>query len=90
MSVILRNVSSLHTLVCERLSVMQEQARLVNFLVHNSLGAPLKYLRNVVSRVPFPPNENSLRSWDFGFDLVQSPPLPQMKIWSGFGTLSFE
>ena len=39
---------------------------------------PLRYLRNVVSRLsPPPPNENCSGKWDFGFDLDQSTPPPR-------------
>ena len=66
--------------VCERLSAMQQLARLPEFLVQNSLSTPL-------------PNENLDRSWHFGFELVcpsyPPPAPPQIKIWADFGILDF-
>ena len=44
----------------------------------------LKYLPNVVSRVPR--IKNCQRGWDFRFDLVQNTPL-KMKTWLDWGTL---
>ena len=63
--------------VCERISAMQEQARLPEFLVQNSLSAPTQAFEEcgVQSTLPLPPpprNENLVRTWDFGFQLVQS------------------
>ena len=71
--------------VCERLTAMQQQARLPEFLVQNSLSAPTQVFQECWSGVPppwkwkfgqiwhlgfDPPNEKLDRSWHFGFELV--------------------
>ena len=41
--------------VCDRLSAMQEQARLPEFLVQNSLSAPTQVFQECWSGLPLPP-----------------------------------
>ena len=64
---------------------MQQQARLPEFLVQNSLTALTQVFQECWSGVhPPSKNENLTRLRDFGFDLVWSiPPYhpPPMKIW---------
>ena len=60
--------------MCERLSVMQEQARLVKFLEQNSLSAPTQVFEECgVQNTP--PNEKLDRTWDFEFWVVKNTPL---------------
>ena len=62
--------------VCERLSAMQEQARLPEFLVQNSLSAPTQVFQECWSGLQPPPLENKklARTWHMGFELVWSTP----------------
>ena len=59
-------------IVSERLSEMQQQARLQELLVQNSLSAPTQVFQECWSGVPPPPppNENLDRSRHLGFQLV--------------------
>ena len=60
--------------VCERLSVMQRQARLPEFfdqIAQNTL------FWNLVQNTPPPENWNLVRSWHFGFWLSRTPLSPE-------------
>ena len=59
--VYLSDLVSTH-MVCKRLSAMHYHIR-----SYQNFVPPLKYLRNVVSRVPPPPlkNEKLVMTWDF-------------------------
>ena len=81
-------VSDVHFLVsthvvCERLSAMQEQASLPEFLVKNSLSAPAQVFQQYWSSPlsappPRPPTKNE--NWiGFRFELVWSTPPPAKK-----------
>ena len=78
-------VELVSTHVCDRLSAIQKkQARLPEILVQNSFSDPIQVFQECWSGVPLtltPENENLARSWHFGFELVWSTTLSQMKIW---------
>ena len=63
-------------MVCERLPAMQEQTRLVKFLVQNSLSAPTQVFEECGATYSPPPFQNLVRTWDFRFEFVL-PPSPQ-------------
>ena len=59
--------------VCERISAMQEQARLPEFSVQNSLSAPTQVFEECGAQSTPPPTPTmKIWTWDFGFQLVQS------------------
>ena len=53
--------------VCERLSVMQRQARLPEFFVQNSLSASTQVFQECWHEPPPQENADLDRSWHFGF-----------------------
>ena len=84
--------------VCERLSVMQRQARLSEFfdqIGKNNLFWDLVQNTPPCPQPPPPPprNEKLARSWHFEFwpyYRTPPPPTPEMKSWPDLGTLSFD
>ena len=100
-------------IVCERLSVMQDQAWAVKIVCLKFLECPTEVFEECgvqsipppqkckfgqdlglqvwvgpESPIPSPPlHEQLVRTWDFGFELVQSTPPPPMNIWPVFVTL---
>ena len=61
--------------VCERLSAMQQQTKLPELLVQNSLSTPTSSISGMLVWSAPPPTRLT-RSRDFGFELVWSNPLP--------------
>ena len=80
-------------MVCERLPAMQEQTRLVKFLVQNSLSAPTQVFEECGATYPPPPPPLPKFGQDLGLQVWICPPTlpPQTnsKIWPDWGTLDF-